>query len=443
MPQAKSPSQSKPVHSAPAPTPTPAPNPASAAEDDVVISNPLEFTPAPSTYSSHDPDGLEAPLDIPPPTPAPAPSPTPTPAPPKELSPEEKKKLNADLRTQLELANKSKAEIEEAMKKTVAEKDAELERLRKEREDYELRFKDVEGKFTELNRSISMERPELSEEVTSLIAPWNREMDSLAKEISVSGGDGEKFKRNLGAMIEAARGLQDPNSQGFEERRSAFQNMVNEFGPENARDVRRFVMNGIELQDKARGVMQDLTKNASSIRQQREMQAFKAIVQDYEKDEAGFFNPAPEIKETDPYNAEVLVTELLNSSDAGKKRMADIKKFIRFTDLPLPPVPQQELEKMSDQDAAAFLENRLRNHSAAIQRRRKMLPAAMAAHALLPSLVKRNKELEDQIAALRGNTPAPKLGENDHGDSDETAPDVKSFTPSNPKLDEIRPELRR
>jgi hypothetical protein len=189
-------------------------------------------------------------------------------------------------------------------------------------------------------------------------------------------------------------------------------------------------------------VIQDLTKNASNFRHQREMQAFKAIVQDYEKDEAGFFNPAPEVKEADPFNAEVLVTELLNASDAGKKRMADIKKFIRFTDLPLPPVPHEELAKMSDEDAATFMENRLRNHAAAISRRRKMMAPAFAAHALLPSLVKRNKELEEQIAALRGNAPSPKPGESGHEEHQE-ATDVKSFTPANPKLDELKTELRR
>jgi DNA repair exonuclease SbcCD ATPase subunit len=428
----------------PAPSPTPAPSPAPGASDEpeLQVSNPLEFTPEPSKYSSHDPDGLEAPLEIPAPESTPVPGPTPAPAPTKELTPEEKKKLNADLRAQLELANKSKTEIEELMKKTVAEKEAELERVRKEREEFENRFKDVETKYTELNRTVGMERPEESEEIRNLIAPWNREMETLAQDITIAGGDGGKFKQDLGKMIEMARGLRDPNGEGFDEKRDQFNRMVNEYGQDHAKDVRRFVFNGIELQDKARAVMHDLTNNAQNIRHQREMQAFKAIVQDYEKDEAGFFNPAPEVKEADPFNAEVLVTELLNGSDAGKKRMADIKKFIRFTDLPLPPVPHEELAKMSDEDASAFLENRLRNHQAAIVRRRKLMPAAIAAHALLPSLVKRNKELEDQIAALRGNAPSPRPGESSHEDQQEAA-DVKSFTPANPKLDELKPELRR
>jgi hypothetical protein len=425
------------VHKTPDPSPSPTPTPT----EDVVVSDPLEFTPQPSTYSSTDPDGLTSPLEIPAPSPAPSPAPGPTPAPTKELSPEEKKRLNSDLRAQLELANKSKAEIEEQMRKTVSEKEAELERVRKEREDFENRFKDVEGKYAELNRTIGMERPEESEEVRNLIAPWNKEMDALAQDITVAGGDGGRFKQELGKMIAMARELRDPNADGFDQKRDEFNRMVSAYGQDHAKDVRRFVFNGIELQDKARSVMQDLTRNAGNIRHQREMQAFTAIVKDYEKDEAGFFNPAPEVKETDPFNAEVLVTELLNGSDAGKQRMTAIKKFIRFTDLPLPPVPEDELAKMSEQDAATFLENRLRNHQAAIVRRRKMMPAAMAAHALLPSLVKRNKELEDQIATLRGNTPSPKPGE-EHHDPGDDAVDVKTFTPSNPKLDELKPELR-
>jgi flagellar motility protein MotE (MotC chaperone) len=443
---AAKPPVAKPAAKATVPVPPAAPveqtPPSPAAGDEAPeISNPLEFVPEPSSYSSRDPDGLEAPIAIAPPAPSPTTTPS-APAPPKELSPEEKKKLNSDLRAQLELANKSKAEIEEAMKKTVAEKDAELERLRKEREDFENRFKQTEERYSELNRTVSMERPELSQEVQELIAPWNREMDALAQDITVAGGDGGRFKSNLGKMIEMARTIRDPNADGFEEKRNAFNQMVNEFGPEHAKDVRRFVFNGIELQDKARSVMADLTKNASSIRQQRELQAFKAIVQDYEKDEVNFFNPAPEVKENDPLNAEVLVTELLSASDEGKKRMADIKKFARFALLPLPPVGD-EIEKMSEEDAAAYLEQRLRNHQAAHVRLRKMFPIGQAAMALLPSLVKRNKELEDQIATLRGNTPAPRLdGEQNQGPA-ESQDDIRKFTPANPKLDELRPEIRR
>lgn len=423
--------------------PTPAPAPAPGEATPVVAPAPADikdFKPEPSSYKSGDPDGLDTPLEL---TPAPAPAPAPVPPVAKELSPEDKKKLNADLRVQLELANKSKAEIEDTMKKTVAEKEAEVERLRKEREDLDQRLKQRDQQYTELNRTVSMERPELSEEVQEIIRPWNQKMDRLAERVTVAGGDGEKFKAELGQMIAAARGATNPQAEGFQQNRERLNAMVDAYDPAVRSDVMSFVLDGIEVQTNARKKMAEMTDNAQEFRRAREMQHFKAIVQDYEKDEQSFFNPAPELKENDPFNAEVLVTELLKGSDAGKKRMEDIKKFARFAMLPLPPIGD-EIKNMSDEDAAAYAENRLRNHQAASVRLRRLFPVGQAAMALLPSLVKRNKELEDQIATLRGNSPAPKLENTDGLQSPaESNSDVKTFTPTNPILDEIKAENRR
>lgn len=423
----------KPVAKAPAPAPSPAPEPGPA---------PIENFVPPAFEMPVGDEDVSAPVNIPSPAPTkkvPEPTPSsPTPPEPKPLTPEEKRRQNADIRAQLEEANKKAKEAEERVAQIERERQERIAALEKERDEINNRYTETSTKYAELNKTLSMENPLQSEEVQSVLEPWNQRVRSIAKDISDTGGNGRAFNNVLPELVKTYKAIGEEGSEGYEQRREAYNNMVGQF-PDHAKEIRDLVRNGIEVQAKAQGIIRELQSNGESFRFSREKKMWDAVANDFAKDEAKFFSPAPELRETDPFNVEVLVTELLGSNDEGKKRMEQIKKFTRFTTLPLPPVDPADLAKMTNEDAAKFLEGRQVMYQQNQLKLRRLLPTALAAQALLPGLMKRNQELEEQLAAYRGETPAPKTSSSGtSGDEDTGEAVIEKFTPSNKALDEFR-----
>lgn len=427
----------KTVAKAPAPAPAPAPE---------NTPSPIE-TFVPESFAMPDDDGdVTAPIN-PTPAPEPTPSPTPNPAPippnpPTDLSqmtPEQRKKHNADLRVQLEESNRRAKEMEDRLAAVEKEKQDRIAAIEKERDEINGRLTETSTRFAELNRTLSMENPAQSEEVQQIVAPWNARVESITKDISDTGGNGKAFRNMLPELVNAYKAIGPEDSEGYAQRREAYNAMVQQF-PDHAKEVRELIRNGIEIQGRAAQVMRDMQNNGETFRYQRERKMWDAVAQDFAKDEAKYFAPSPEVKEADPFNAEVLVTELLSGSDEGKKRMDVIKKFARFTLLPMPPVNPEDLAKMTNEEAANFFESRQQQYQVNQLKLRRLLPTALAAQALLPGLVKRNQELEEQIATLRGVAPPPKGGASTPKVNADQIDDVRNFTPSNTVLEHLDDE---
>lgn len=422
----------------------PAPKPAPPAPAPVEKPAPIENFEPPSFEMPVGDDDVSTSVSIPAPAPTkrvPEPTPTPggpTPPAPKPLSKEEQRQKNSDIRAQLEEANRKAREAEERIAQIEQERQERIAALEKERDELNGRYTETSTKYAELNKTLSMENPLQSEEVQSVLEPWNQRVRSIAKDISDTGGNGKLFNSVLPEMVQTYRSIGEEGTEGYEQRREAFNNLVGQF-PDHAKEIRELVRNGLDVQSKAQNIIRELQTNGETFRFSREKKMWDAIANDFAKDEAKFFSPAPELRETDPFNVEVLVTELLSGSDEGKKRMEQIKKFTRFTTLPLPPVDPSDLAKMTNEDAVKFLEGRQVLHQQNQLKLRRLLPTALAAQALLPSLMKRNQELEEQLAAYRGETPSPKPSSAGGKDDDDAgdAP-ITSFTPSNKTFDEFK-----
>lgn len=386
--------------------------------------DPASFVPTPLNL-----DPVDHPEIVPP-----GPSSTPAPR-PGELTPEEiarRREENTSLRTQLEESNRLRTERDQELKDErarIAGIEAERERFKTERES-------IATEFQGFRASLTQSDPMKDDRVIALNRQFEGKVKELANEITMEGGKGAALRPLVPDLLKKYRGLGEPESEGFEDRRRALNDSIETNFPDHAKDIRAMLRNGIDLQDEMNQRITHLQKNGDTIRADREKEQFMQIDQHYSAREKLFFKPAPEVVENDPYNAEVIVTQLLDSSDEAKERKKGILIFCRALALPPAPIDAEQLAKMSIPDQNAFFTNRNASKIKIHDRLQSLLPTALASQIVLPGIYKELLEARRELLELRGSAPPPPNGQDLLPDSD-TPPSIEKFEPSNSTLKEL------
>lgn len=390
------------------------------------------FTPAPLNL-----DGVNGPTGPRQPPAAPSREPTPPKEPPpvapqpgepttEEL--ERRKTDNSSLRKSIEEANQKRESAENELR----QERERLQSIERERDDLRTKHETVEKEFTNFRTQVGAPDPMKDDRIMSINTKFDGDVNSLAEDISLDGGKGGDLRGMMPNLLSQFRKLGKSDSEGYEDRRDSLNEVIEQKFPEHTRDIRKLLASGVQMQDEINKRVQDLSQNGDKIRADREREHYSAVENAYKKRESGFFNPAPDVIENDPFSSEVLCTKLLEATDDTKAAKKQILDFCRSLALPMQPVDPDQMKKMTADEQNTYLQNRQQGHIARYDRLQMLLPTALASLRLFPGCYKRMIEAEKQLTEIRGAGPPAPTGES--GSVDETPKTAKDFVPSNTKI---------
>lgn len=353
-------------------------------------SDPKTFTPDPVTVDGPDPD----------------PIPQQDRSTPKMLR-DEIKQRNADIeRLRQEL------EAEKGRKRPDLE---EVERLRGELDGLKgERQRELDSR----NRQNAANHPE----VEAIKRPFNEKAVGIADGLSFQGKDGQKFIAELGTMIGDMAELGSPQSAGYNERRSALLEKVEEYGSENRSEIYSLLQQGIKTLHEANNKQKEVAENALAytfkerqINYGKHLQGFKALAD-------GWGNISDVDADADPLKPASIIHRMAKEIPEVKQADAQVRNLLERAFVPPPPLDPAEETIVGPQVWQERIQTMLSGHNQAKAAVIGGARDAFVALRLMPGLVKRITELEGQLKSRRAE--APKVEPSDHrpADPDEQEP---------------------
>lgn len=304
-------------------------------------------------------------------------------------------------------------------------------RLEEQRDQFKRQIEGLNGEIgdlkTQLNESsnrLAYRNPDEHPDVQAITDPWDVALDTAAKEMTLTGGDGEKLKSLAPELVRNFNKL-DTADADYDKRKDQIIGMVEENFPDDRKDVVKLISRGSDILTKANAKIDEVRQQGQDFEVGRATENHDAIIAQYDEMEKTYFNPSNELRAADPLNQKVLLRDLIDSDDKIKDKSEKIKGFVRFAMTPLALPRQSELDGMDEDQAAHLMQRRTGEHIAAKRKLGKMMAEALLSHAMFPVLSRDLAEATEALKNFKSNRPKP--GGNDEelkvGDEDETPPD--------------------
>lgn len=329
----------------------------------------------------------------------------------------------------------SVADKKEANKGLRDELKATRDRLSSQTEAHEKAISDMSAKLNESNQRLAYRNPDEHPDVIAITKPWDNELKSFAKEMTLVGGDGERLKALAPELVRNFNDL-DENSADYDDRKEKLIGVIEENFPDDKREVIRLFSRGADAFLAANEKIAEIKKGGQNFEVGQANENYDAVIAQYDKLEKGYFNPSKELRETDPLNQKVLLRDLIDSSDLIREKSEKVKAFTRFALTPLALPKESDLRGMDEDASAQFLQKRTAEHNAAKKRMGDMIGEALMSHTMFPvlsrDLAAALKQIEDYKRAL----PSPNGNDDDQviiADSGEET-DIKDFKPKRSAL---------
>lgn len=381
-----------PVEAPPAPPEKPAAPPV---EEVIKPRDPREF--------GKDPVEPAPPADVTPDEPAPDPKPDPDAAAKAEEEKAERARQNQGLRDQLTRLNADLASRDAQIK----ERDEKIANFEKRLSAQEAQLMDTENRFEQSTRQLARKNPLEHSEVTAITGPWDAELRTAAKDLTLSGGQGNQLLARAPDLISAYRNIGEEGSVGFEDRRQAFNQELDEIGGDNRGEIFSLIRRGAHVASQAEEKVADIQSHADAYAYRETAAQYEQAVNLYDQIEAGYFAPSQDLKESDPLNSRVIIAEMIKSSESAQEGAGKTKQFLRKAFLPLSPVDPAELASMLPEQQEQYLKKRSLDQAQAMDTLQRYAGDALMALRLLPGIFKSNQDMRAELEALRRERPTP------------------------------------
>jgi hypothetical protein len=410
----------------PSPEPTPTPQPAEPQADPSPI-NKME-----NAFADFKPDDFKfdpnATGETPPAPPAEPEIPDPPPEPgEQQLSKEERKEQNRNLRT----------ELERYTRQILPEKEKELESVRAEKEQIAAKVEELEKAVKTYQEKLSTPDygdfdPWQTEEIQAELQPINREFDSLLDDIEAYDATGaSKLKAsapNLFNQFMALHGTAD------DEQKVAARNRIDDFLDENYPEDKRKIAGLFNRMAKTRIALEpkiaQITGNKQKVAYETAVKRWESARDNFKQEvEDQLFAVPEQLEQEQPWHPSVIVAKLVKTDEKVAGKAKELAEFLRYAALPLPPPDPNALAEMDPAERPAFLEARVKQHMDAQKTLHKNVGKWAVSYQLLPAMTREVAELRKRLEEIHGATPAPTGDERKPGDAVEKVDDIKKYEP--------------
>lgn len=304
------------------------------------------------------------------------------------------------------------------------------ERLRGERDALKAKLEDAQNGYNDIQNRLSFRNPVEHPDVRNIVAPWDRELNIMAEEMNLSGENGTQLKTMAPTLVRMMQSLGDPSSQGYSDRKEEIIEAIGDNFPEDKKDVIKLISKGARTLEEANAKIEELKSIGSDYETNQANENYNNISKAWDDLDKTFFKPSPDLIANDPMNPKVILHNLIDIDPQVKAKSEQIRKFVRYASLPLPPVDKREVSGMDDDAAANYLQSRTRHHSVAQQRFQQMATEALLSHACLPSIYKSLMDAKEENSNIKMTTPKPgEDGKQTADDRDDgESGDVKEFS---------------
>lgn len=320
--------------------------------------------------------------------------------------------------------------VQEEFERYKQEREQELEELRRKREEFEAYKEETDRKL--LTSDVKPVNPWETDEVKSIGRAWEQEFDTMVKSIENSGGDGSLLRGQGGqkllqqyASLDALEG---------EAKRSAIEEL-NDFldsnFPDDKRDIARMFTKGVSVMRQASEKAAELAKDSDTLAFRHAHENHKRIVEAYRSSIEDSFGQVPEsLRSLKPDHPDVIIDAIMTTSDDLKAKGEQVKKFLRYANLPLAPMDKEAIDALEPHERNDVLRQRVEEHEQAKHSLQKNAWKWAQAYYALPSIYRKMADLEERLRDASEATPRPKdqSGEDDAPKSAEF--DVKTFEPA-------------
>jgi hypothetical protein len=330
----------------------------------------------------------------------------------------EKKEGNAGLRQEIKAANEKLEKQREYFESEKARYAEEVEAMK--------------AQLNESNQRLAYRNPDEHPSVLEITKPWDNELSSFVKEMTLVGGNGERLKSLAPELVRNFNAL-DENDPEYDNRKKQLIGMIDEHFPDDRREVIKLISRGSDILTRANEQVEKVRKGGEEFELGQASDNYDALIDDYTKLEKTYFNPSPDLRESDPLNPKVLLRDLIDSDPRIEEKAKKIKAFVRFAMTPLPPVDVGEIESMDDDQAAQFMQKRTGQHLAAKRKMGTMMAEALMSHAMFPVLSQELAQANKILSTVKSNQPSPAGNDDDPEKKEVEEPqgpqDIKGFKP--------------
>jgi len=328
----------------------------------------------------------------------------------------------SDLREQVIAAN---ARAREAQKR-LDEQREELERIQTERNKFE-------EKLRTTTDAISRVEASAHPQVTAITAPFEEKLAEFCENLDGHRGNlGNKLRQLAPQLINQRAQLGDPGDPEFEKRQKEFlDTMEQNFGEAQAGRVSDLITEGARVFKKMNAKVAEITSDAERFRYEAQVSDHMKAVKRYEELEKQFGVVPPELRESNPEDARVLLATLMEEIPQLKEREKLVKQHLRRVNLPLAPIDPKQLEGMSEEDQVLHMQERLQRYEAD-----RMQHAAASYEGYVwrmagPMLAKLVRDMRDRATSAARSTPSPR----DNSASQTDTPEEKVLSPADFQID--------
>lgn len=324
---------------------------------------------------------------------------------------------NRGLRDQLAAANARLKELESGRANQETE-----ERIRKLTEEK-----------TAIEERLHRQDPLAHPDVVALRQEMQAKYAQTARQMAINGDNPDFLQGFLQTALPELIQTGDPSGQPYLKKLTEIRDDLKERGvrPESISQVLGLLDAGVENTIKTHAKVNDIKTNWMTYEAKRAREHHEAIAKDWAGVKSGWIKPTPDQLENDPYNPVVFLARAAEGNEKLAKEFEQTSKALVTTFMPLAPIMPEDLEGMDQNQVAEYLERREKSHQSRMEGFRKQVGNMAAFYRMGPGLLRKVKELEDQLAEFKAGTfvPGSEGRTGPTGGDDKKPTNIKEYDP--------------
>lgn len=317
------------------------------------------------------------------------------------------------------------------LEKVAAERkqfEADLQREREERKAEQMRLQELEDQVKKV--AAEQQPPVLTEaspEIRAIADPWNRRRDEFTTMMEDAGVDEVDQIPTL--LQNASKKLfsLDPRQEGYRDAVAEIRESLAGIVPrEHLPSAMSLVRDGAKTIGELRQLHEQAQQNAPEIIKKRRAEAVKKERDGIENLMQRSFSPPKELADADPLASSVILRTLLDKDTDLSDRAAKIRQAAIFAMSPLPDFDASGIEdpRVAEQRSKDIATKHKKMRDDFIG----LMPEAIMAYQLLPTLIHKLNKLEENVGKSRASSRM-KLDDEAEQQTDDEEASIKDFDP--------------
>lgn len=302
---------------------------------------------------------------------------------------------------------------------------AEYEALNRQ---HQAELEQLKAQLEQAQAKLSVGDPWQHPSIREIVDPVNQEIQNLPNRLKMSKAEQKNYTPgNISQLTAEFRGIGDPSSDGYDERRQDFQYKISEMFPESGTAIRDVIARSADALERAESKLAEVQRNGTLQSFEEVKRAHEANIARYkEQVENAAFQVSQEMLEAQPWHTKSVIARIVASSESAQATAEKIKEVLRKAAIPPAPISPEELNSLPPDKRDALIQKRQEEHQGYLVQMMKMQPEMLFAYQHFGIIFQKWQEAEERLKQIAGEVPAPS---SNGTQKQEPVTDLKSWAP--------------